>query len=150
MLSAMSSKRSPVAKLVDALHLEELPNEGGWFRNTLETPERSQILFLVGGDEFSAIHRLTADEEYRFIAGTPLRLLLLDEKGPREEIVSGQHPRVTVRAGCWQGSSAAGGWSLVSATVSPAFDWSMFTLGDREELRGRYPLVARRIDRLTR
>jgi predicted cupin superfamily sugar epimerase len=146
----MSSKRSPVARLVHALHLQELPGEGGWYRRTLDTPDRSQILYLVGEDEFCAIHQLSADEEYRFVAGSPLRLLLLDEQGPREDIVSDQHPVVTVPAGCWQGSSPAAAWSLVTTTVSPSFDDSMVTVGDRDALRKRFPLVARRIERLTR
>jgi predicted cupin superfamily sugar epimerase len=146
----MSATEGPVGRLVESLHLEELVGEGGWYRRTLDAPEQSTMLYLVGEDAFAAIHTLTVEEEYRFVAGSPLRLLLLDDAGPREEIVSGEHPTVTVPAGCWQGSSAASGWSLVTATVRPRFEESMVTLGERDELRRRYPLVARRIERLTR
>ena len=137
-------------RLVDALDLARLPQEGGWFRQTSNSGDRSTILFLLAGDDFSALHRLDAVEDYRYVAGAALRLLLLDKAGPREEIVSRSHQHVTVPAGCWQGSSSASDWTLVTTSVTPAFDWSLFELGEREQLQTAWPAAARRIAALTR
>lgn len=139
------------ARLAADLDLAPLPSEGGWFRRTTgESDDHSQILFLVGANEFSALHRLTGAEAYRHLAGAPLRMLLLDEAGSREVVLDREHPSYRVEAGVWQGSSSDGDWTLVTATMSPAFTWDMFELGERVALQHRWPAVADRIAALSR
>jgi predicted cupin superfamily sugar epimerase len=62
----------------------------------------------------------------------------------------GGAPQLLVPANWWQGSSAAGSWSLVSTVVTPAFDWSLFELGSRDTLIELCPAAADRITALTR
>lgn len=141
---------SAAARLAADLDLAPLPSEGGWFRRTFFDGNRSVILFLVGAGEFSALHRLTAAEDYRYLAGAPLRLLLLDDSGSREVVLDARRPAVRVGPGAWQGSSSDGDWTLVTTEMSPAFDWEMFELGERVALQHRWPAVAGRIADLSR
>ncbi len=139
-----------------ALQLEPLPLEGGLFRRTFTGGGATAILFMLIGDEFSALHRLHSDELYFHHSGSPLRMLLIEPDGTHHEVlvgpdvVAGQQPQVHVPAGWWQGSSADGSWSLVSTVVSPGFDWHDFSLGDRAELNALAPAAAGRIAELTR
>jgi predicted cupin superfamily sugar epimerase len=111
---------------------------------------------MLIGDEFSALHRLAADEIYCHHAGAPLRLLLIDPEGASQQVLigpdppAGQHPQFVVPRGHWQGSSSDGSWTLVSTVVVPGFDWRDFTLGDRDELERLSPAAAERIRQLTR
>ena len=139
-----------------ALQLEPLPLEGGLFRRTFTGGGATAILFMLIGDEFSALHRLHSDELYFHHSGSPLRMLLIEPDGTHHEalvgpeVVAGQQPQVHVPAGWWQGSSADGPWSLVSTVVSPGFDWHDFALGDRAELSALAPAATGRIAELTR
>lgn len=137
-------------RLAADLDLAPLPGEGGWFRETLQTVDRSTILFLVGDGEFSALHRLTAPETYTWVAGTPLRLLVIDGDGPREIRLDREHPRYRVEPGSWQGSSAAGDWTLVTTMMEPGFTWEGFELGERHALQQQWPDAADRIAELSR
>jgi predicted cupin superfamily sugar epimerase len=136
--------------LTEALDLSPLPDDGGRFRQTFADAHHSTILFLLADGDFSALHRLTAPEQYYFLAGSPLRMLVIDDAGPRELVLDREHPEVLVASGSWQGSSSEGDWTLVSTQVTPAFAWSMFELGDRAELRADYPGASERITQLTR
>jgi predicted cupin superfamily sugar epimerase len=142
--------------LAAALDLELLPHEGGLFRRTFSGAGASAILFMLIGDDFSAMHRLTSDEIYFHHSGSPLRMLLIDPDGAAQEVLigpdalAGAHPQFHVPADWWQGSSPDGPWCLVSTVVSPGFDWHDFVLGDREQLVTRCPAAADRIEELTR
>ena len=148
-------------ELAAALDLGLLPLEGGLFRSTFIGGGASAILFMLIGDDFSAMHRLQSDEIYFHHSGAPLRMLLIDPDGVAVEVIigpdalAGQHPQFHVPACWWQGSSTDGPWSLVSTMVTPAFDWQHFVLADREVLvelvsGHRMPGIAERIAELTR
>jgi predicted cupin superfamily sugar epimerase len=143
-------------QVAELLGLEPLPDEGGLFRRTHIDAHSSAIYFLLIAPEFSAMHRLAATETYHWYAGSPLRLLLLDDDGRVVEpvlgpdLAAGQRPQIVVPAGTWQGSSSAGEWSLVGTTTAPPFDWAGFELGERAALTERYPAAAGRIASLTR
>jgi len=128
--------------LAAALDLELLPLEGGLFRRTFTGGGATVILFMLIGDDFSAMHRMHSDEIYFHHSGSPLRMLLIDPAGVHREVIigpdaqAGQHPQFHVPAYWWQGSSTDGAWSLVSTVVSPGFDWHDFVLGDRDLLVG--------------
>jgi predicted cupin superfamily sugar epimerase len=142
--------------LAAALDLELLPLEGGLFRRTFSGPGASAILFMLIGDDFSAMHRLSSDEIYFHHAGSPLRLLLIHPDGGHREVLIGspevtdQVPQFLVPANHWQGSSCDGPWALVSTVVTPGFDWKHFVLGEREALTALAPDAADRIVELTR
>ncbi len=142
--------------LAAALDLELLPLEGGLFRRTFTGGGATAILFMLIGSDFSAMHRLHADEIYFHHSGSPLRMLLIDPEGAHHEVVigpdvqAGQQPQFHVPAYWWQGSSTDGPWVLVSTVVSPGFDWHDFVLGDRDRLVELCPAAADRIEALTR
>lgn len=136
--------------LAARLGLEPLPHEGGLFREVHQLPQLSSIHFMVIGDDFSALHTLTAPELYFWHAGAALRMLLIDEAGPREELLGPERPQLMVPAGVCQGSSSAGAWTFVSTVMSPKFSWDGFRLDSRDELVARHPGHARRITELTR
>lgn len=142
--------------LAATLDLELLPLEGGLFRRTFTGGGATAILFMLVGSDFSAMHRLHADEIYFHHSGSPLRMLLIDPAGVHREVIigpdaqAGEHPQFHVPALWWQGSSTDGPWALVSTVVSPGFDWHDFVLGDRDALVGLCPDAADRIDELTR
>ena len=142
--------------LAAALDLELLPLEGGLYRRTFGGAGASAILFMLIGDDFSAMHRLSGDEIYFHHAGSPLRMLLIHPDGGHREVmigspgVAGQVPQFAVPANHWQGSSCDGPWALVSTVVSPSFDWKDFVLGEREALTALSPDAAGRIVELTR
>lgn len=141
---------------MDLLGLAPLEQEGGLYRQTHADAHSTAIYYLLAGGDFSALHRLTADEVYHFYAGAPLRLLLLHPDGRIDEpmlgadLAAGQRPQLRVAAGVWQGASSTGEWTLIGTTMAPPFDWAGFELGDRAELTRDYPAAAARIRDLTR
>lgn len=163
-------------EVIAALGLEPLDQEGGAFRQTLRRlpeidarlfgprfpagprPQVTAILALVGGERFSALHRLANDELWLYHMGDPLDLLLLHPGGEAETVVlghdlaAGQRLQHLVPSGTWQGGTSVGpqGWSVVSCVMVPGFAWQDFELGDRAALRRLYPDAADAIARLTR
>jgi hypothetical protein len=168
-----------VEEIVQALQLVPLDQEGGWFRQTLlgdpvpdsrlpgaqvgsgTRPRVTAIHALIGGSQFSAMHRLRNDEIWFFHMGDPLDMLLLKPDGSGETvtlghgITRGEKLQHVVPAGVWQGSTGrarAGGegYSLVSCVMVPGFVWTDFELGARAELIASHPGFAAEIEALTR
>jgi predicted cupin superfamily sugar epimerase len=152
-----------IRELVDRLQLKPHP-EGGFYREIYRSEgvignrelgpafEGSRnyatgIYFLLTAGNFSAFHRIRQDEVWHFYKGAPLDLHIISPGGERlshvvgNEIMAGQHPQVTVPAGCWfaSGVRGAGSYSLVGCTVSPGFDFRDFELAKRNELVKLYP-----------
>lgn len=126
--------------LIASLDLSPHP-EGGWYRRTWvaaanegERPRGSAIYYLLLEGEVSAPHRIDATELWHFYAGDPLQLTLEWPGAPvRVEIVgpdvaSGHAPQVVVEPGVWQSARSLGSFTLVGATVSPAFRFEGFEL----------------------
>lgn len=163
--------------VIDLLQLQPLAEEGGFFRRTYYASETlppsalparyteavalgSAIYFLVTPDNFSAMHRLNTDELYHFYLGDPLELLLLHPDGSGEQIVLGQdllagmRPQAIAPHGSWQGSrllpNGNCGFALIGTTMTPAFDWHGFELGQLDPLVQHYPHFAEAITRRVR
>jgi uncharacterized protein len=66
--------------------------------------------------------------------------------------LSALQPQAAIAAGSWFGARVAAGigFSLVSCTVAPGFDFADFELGTRAALRAQYGRYAATIDALTR
>lgn len=151
--------------VIARFNLEPLPQEGGYFRRTWSNATSSAILFLVAGDEFSALHRLSHDEVWHFHAGDGVEHVQLDPRNGAvrcvrlgADLMTGDKPQVVVPAGVWQGARLAAlagkqpgaGWALVGCTVSPPWDDDCFQLADRAELLRAFPSHAELIRSLTR
>jgi predicted cupin superfamily sugar epimerase len=130
----------PGEPLIAALDLAPHP-EGGWYRRTWvapapadERPAGSAILYLLLAHERSAHHRIDATELWHFYAGDPLELrcewpdgrIEIHLMGP--DVLGGQETQVVVAPGIWQSARPLGAYSLMGATVSPAFTFEGFEL----------------------
>ncbi|EFL40515.1 cupin domain-containing protein [Streptomyces fungicidicus] len=153
--------------LVAHYGLEPIPREGGRFRQTWSGPARPDgrpegtaivALLTDAPGDFSALHRLPADEIWHFYLGDPLRLLLLAPDGTAREpvlgpdVLGGQHLQLTVPAGTWMGArvAAGGAWSFFGCTMAPGFTYEGYEHGDRAELTARHPERAALIAELSR
>jgi hypothetical protein len=136
----------PGESLIAALDLAPHP-EGGWYRRTWEAPaspgERpagSAILYLLLQGEVSAPHRIDATELWHFYAGDPLELTLEQPDGTVRtavmgpDVEAGQSPQEAVAPGVWQSARPLGRYSLVGATVTPAFTFDGFELRPNERI----------------
>ncbi len=149
--------------------------EGGWYREIYRSdetisgsalPDRfgadramaTSILYLLAGEEFSAFHRLRADEIWSYHAGSGLVLhrilpggVLSDERlGIDPE--RGQPPQRIMPAGCWFAVTVEdpASYGLAGCVTAPGFAFDDFELGDRERLTAEYPALGAWIRRLTR
>lgn len=159
---------------IDRLKLEPHP-EGGFFRQTYRAPlvlERSAlpdtfggprnastaIYFLLAGEDFSALHRLAADEVWHFYAGAALLVHSIDSVGNHNVMKLGQNAeageqfQLVVPAGHWFGSclERPDGYALVGCTVAPGFDFADFEMGERAALMSQYPHHKALIEKVTR
>lgn len=159
---------------IDQLKLERHP-EGGFFRQTYRAPlvieqhalpptfrgrrsASTAIYFLLAGEDFSALHRLAADEAWHFYAGTALLVHSIDPCGNHSMIKLGQNPEAgeqfqcVMSAGYWFGSclERPDEYAVVGCTVAPGFDFADFELAERDGLIARYPQHRELIDKLTR
>lgn len=153
---------------IDRLNLQPHP-EGGFFRETYRASlaiaafggsrsASTAIYFLLAGEEFSALHRLAADEVWHFYAGSALLVHSIDPDGDHSVVKLGQNPEARERfqcvvpAGCWFGSCLArpDTYALVGCTVAPGFDFADFEMARRGELLTHYPQHREVIEKLTR
>jgi predicted cupin superfamily sugar epimerase len=153
-------------KIVQSLQLEPLPREGGYFRQTWRSEAGSAILFLLTTDDFSALHRLRADEVWHFYAGDAVEHVQLDRRGATlrvtrlgPAILGGDVVQLTVSGGMWQGARLASdiaatlqprGWALLGCTMAPPWDEREFELGVRTDLLRHFPTHAPIVCALTR
>ena len=149
--------------------------EGGAFRETYRAPltiaqpalgeafkgDRNAstcIYFLLEHGEFSALHRIAADETWHFYDGGTLHIYEIKPDGTLVHhklglnLEAGEQPQATVSAGSWFGSRVeeAGSFTLCGCTVAPGFDFEDFELGDRMRLSLRYPKYSGIVAALTR
>ncbi|MEL7262442.1 MAG: cupin domain-containing protein [Pseudomonadota bacterium] len=115
--------------------------EGGHYRQTWVAendgrPTGTCIYFLLAEGEASHWHRVDATEIWLYHAGAPLVLSLsATDAGPAVDHLltpdlDAGAPQIIVPAHHWQAARSTGGWTLVSCTVSPGFEFEGFTLAD--------------------
>jgi len=127
-------------RVVEALGLHPHP-EGGYYRETWRDirPDGGRgagtaILFLLALDQFSHWHRVDAAELWIWQAGAPLVLSVSPDGhdasahwlGPDLSAKQSLHHLVPV--GHWQAATSLGAWTLVTCTVSPAFEFKGFEM----------------------
>lgn len=156
------------------LKLERHP-EGGWYRQTYRSgikiahsalppqfkgarPASTAIYFLLDGSNFSAFHRLQADELWHFYTGTTLVIHTIDSNSQHSEILlggdldSGESFQAVIKAGCWLAACVKdpSSFALVGCTMAPGFDFEDFELGERAQLAAQFPRHRALIEKLTR
>ena len=155
-------------EIVQKLGLIEHP-EGGFYKETyrssssMETEQNAirnvctAIYFLLENDNISLFHRIQSDELWFFHQGEPLEIVFIKE-GVLNSIVlgtsfeNGEVPQATVPANIWFASSVKQrkGYSLVSCTVAPGFDFADFELASRENLLQEFPHLKEIIHEFTK
>jgi len=125
--------------IIETLGLSPHP-EGGWYRETWRAEAQdgrspgTAIHFLLEEGQRSHWHRVDAAELWLWHAGSPLELLVEQEKGAIEtirlggDVTQGYAPQHLVPANRWQSAEAPTGWALVSCVVVPGFDFAGFEL----------------------
>lgn len=125
--------------LIDRLGLSPHP-EGGWYRQTWRDEPAdggrgvgTAIYFLLADGERSHWHRVDAAEVWHHYAGASLELAIADGDHHKvvvlgDDLAVGEEPQALVPARAWQAARSTGAWTLVGATVSPAFEFEGFDL----------------------
>jgi uncharacterized protein len=161
-------------QLIQQYALQPHP-EGGWYKETYRSseyipqvalPERfygarafsTAIYFLLEQGNFSAFHRIKADECWHFYAGDSLVIYVIQQDGSLDiihlgnENNKGQLFQYVVPANCWFASRPAAGsaFCFTGCTVAPGFDFIDFELADAASLSVLYPQHEKIIEELCR
>jgi predicted cupin superfamily sugar epimerase len=153
-------------RLIELLSLAPHP-EGGFYRETFRSPmpvdgpvgrrtASTAIYYLLPAGQFSALHRVCADEAWHHYLGDPLELHLLSADGTHERVLlgsnlpRGERPQAIVPAGVLQAARPLGDrFTLVGCTVAPGFELRDFELPSRRQLLAEWPDHAELISALT-
>ena len=162
-----------IAEIQKMYHLEPLAQEGGLYRQTMLSEEvlpesvipgrkgdhrmYSTILYLLKGNGFSRMHRLTSDEVFHFYLGDPVEQLQLYPDGSGrvfrmgQDVSSGELVQLRVPKGTWQGTRLCKGsrFALLGTTMAPAYEDRDYEDGDRAVLLASYPQFASLLKHLT-
>ena len=166
-----------------AVHLQPHP-EGGYYAETYRSAATlpdgracsTSILFFLTAENFSALHRLDAEEVWFWQGGAALTVHVIGEDGQYQahrvgpDAAAGEVLQLVVPKGVWFGSSVepdaavhravdpmllpegagAGPHALVGCVVSSGFSFDGFELAERAALLADYPEHRGVIERLTR
>lgn len=142
-------------RIIDLLGLQPHP-EGGFYREMHRSSKSikdsstladkcayTTIYYLLGGDDFSAWHRIQSDETWFYHLGCDLLVYYFDEKQTLQTIEVGMESmnlQVTIPANTWFAAAPAkkNAFSLVSCAVAPGFEFSEFEIGTLEKLSEIY------------
>ncbi|HTN44870.1 MAG TPA: cupin domain-containing protein [Flavipsychrobacter sp.] len=153
--------------LINKLNLQPHP-EGGYYRETYRSEqtltvaeEKSRnvstaIYYMLEDSDRSRFHRIQSDELWFFHQGEPLEIIFLKDGEAHtiilgNDIAQGQLPQAKIEAHLWFGSriKSGSGYSLVSCTVAPGFDFSDFEMADKVLLQQQYPHLKEVIEQFT-
>ena len=162
---------------VETLHLKPHP-EGGFFHETYRSEETlasdmlpsrfkglrnlgTAIYFMLTAGNFSAFHRLEADEIWHFYDGDWIEVHFIYPSGQYERHLvgiqpeKGAFPQLVIPRHVWfaaqtLGDQAMDGFSLIGCTVAPGFAFEDFELAERQMLMDQFPDHTSLIERFTR
>lgn len=152
---------------IDTLNLSPHP-EGGFYKRTYASDhtilnekkeERhvcTAIYYLLRDGGKSLFHRIRSDELWFFHLGEPLEIISIQGEHLKtiflgNDIEKGEVPQAAIPANTWFAAWIKNekGFSLVSCTVSPGFDFSDFELAKREDLVQQFPHLKDIIEEFT-
>jgi len=149
--------------------LQLLPHpEGGYYRETYRSNQiiktekgrdrnvSTAILFLLENEDKSRFHRIQSDELWFFHQGQPLEIVFINNDQLEiiilgNDIDHGETPQAMIPANTWFGSRVKDrkGYSLVSCTVAPGFDFADFEMAETAKLTQEYPHLKDIIENFT-
>jgi len=143
-------------QLIEKLKLQAHP-EGGFYRETYRSKEQisttngtirnvsTAIYYLLENEDKSHFHRIKSDESWFFHQGETLEIVSLQDGQLQtiwlgNNIEQGEVPQATIPANTWFACKIkkAVGYSLVSCTVAPGFDFADFEMANKNELLVEY------------
>jgi uncharacterized protein len=145
--------------VIDTLELQSHV-EGGYFKRTFQADHRPTIdeglgprytmtsihYLLTAQSPIGHWHLNRSDIIHYFHLGAPIKYYMLHSDGRLEtavlgpDLAAGQRLQLTVRGGVWKASHLpAGDYGLISEAVSPGFEYTDMTLGNREQLSQQFP-----------
>jgi len=158
--------------IIKQLGMIPLDGEGGFFKQThlsevliesklmngktISRPSCTSILYLIGGDDFSALHKLETNEFFHFVAGAPCELTQISAQGKvtKTKLGSGldneTKSQEIVFGGNYQGLRSLGEWTLLGTYMSPGFSFEDFEVPTREKLLQTFPELKNEVLNLTR
>lgn len=142
--------------------------EGGFYKETYRSTQSIEtdrnvfrnistaIYFLLENDNKSLFHRIQSDELWFFHQGESLEIVYIKD-GVLNTIIlgnsfeNGEVPQAIIPANTWFASGVKNlkGYSLVSCTVAPGFDFADFELAKREDLIQEFPYLKETIQKFT-
>jgi len=153
--------------LIDILQLLPHP-EGGYYKETYRASETivtenghkrnisTAIYFMLEDTDISHFHRIQSDELWFFHQGEILEIIYIKEGKLHSvllgnDIENGILPQAIIPANTWFASSIKNkkGYSLVSCTVAPGFEFNDFELANRHELIAEHPDLKNIIEEFT-
>jgi predicted cupin superfamily sugar epimerase len=156
-----------VKELIHKLQLLAHP-EGGFYRETYRSSEKiitgkeqvrnisTAIYYLLQNEDKSHFHRIQSDELWFFHQGQPMEINIIEDSQLiiiqlGNDLENGEVPQAIIPAKGWFAASVknATGYSLVSCTVAPGFDFLDFELANREDLVQQYPHLKNTIEKFT-
>ena len=155
-------------EIVERLGLQEHP-EGGFYKETYRSNQTiktdknvyrnisTAIYFLLENENKSLFHRIKSDELWFFHQGEALEIVYIKE-GVLNTIIlgnnleNGEVVQATIPANTWFASRVKNlkGYSFVSCTVAPGFDFADFELAKREDLSNEFPNLKETIEKFTK
>lgn len=155
MLSEMHSKNmesmDKVQKLISHYDMQPHP-EGGFYKETYRSQHSTAIYYLLTKGHKSSLHRIKSDEVWHFYGGDSLVVVELLDNGSFKEtqLSSDGLVQYVVPAGVWFGAYLPDDsqFAFVGCTVSPAFEFKDFELGNKSDLVKKYPQAVSVINKL--
>jgi hypothetical protein len=154
-------------EVIDKLKLTPHP-EGGFYKETYRSDytivnERKEnrnvstaIYYLLEDEDKSLFHRIQSDELWFFHLGQPLEIILIRYEHLTtiilgNDIEKDEFPQIRIPGNTWFAARVknAKGFSLVSCSVSPGFDFADFDLAKREDLVQQFPHLKDVIEEFT-
>lgn len=120
---------------------EIVKNKSGYIRNVC-----TSIYYLLEKSDKSNFHKIKSDELWFFHQGESLEIIYI-KKGRIAKVYLGNNinsdevPQILIPANTWFAAKLrkSQGYSFVSCTVSPGFDFNDFELASRDNLINEYP-----------
>ena len=116
------------------------------------------IYFLLKEREFSAFHRLKGDELWHYHAGDALEIFIIKPDGSLAihylgpDMEADEYPQLVIYKNQWFAARVNNpqGFTLMSCTMTPGFEFDDFELAEASVLEAHYPQHRELIKRLTR
>ncbi|QMU29716.1 cupin domain-containing protein [Adhaeribacter radiodurans] len=146
-----------VQDLIRRLKLQPHP-EGGFYRETYRSNQSlvnnqgqnrnvsTAIFYLLQDNYKSAFHRILSDELWFFHQGLTVEIVIIQDGQLTSVLLGndfekGEIPQAIIPANTWFAAKIKNrtGYSLISCTVAPGFDFADFELAEKEKLLQQFP-----------